>query len=156
MDTVTYPDPRIDALLRERFTGFKLNLAEKNPDFREAAGGSPVTWAPTFRFTDAKGREVRRTLGWLGPADFAAELHLALGHGHLARGRFDDARTVFEEVAGGESRLAAEGGYLAGVAVFLGGKRDMAALKKRWDRLRAEHPGHDWAERASVIEDWKG
>jgi len=155
MDTVTYPDPAVDAALAEHFVGFKLCLLDKHPDFREATGSNPVPWAPTFRFTDGKGRETRRTVGWLGPADFVAELALARGQAAMTRGRFDDALALLEGVD--DAAMAApEARYYEGVAAFLRGKRDMAALKERWVRLRERHPHSDWANKAEVIEDWNG
>ncbi|MDH3591080.1 MAG: hypothetical protein OER88_04340, partial [Planctomycetota bacterium] len=113
-------------------------------------------WAPTFRYTDAKGREIRRAVGWYNPTDFVAELAIARAHYELGRWRFDQALELFESVAGGETRAASEAGYYAGVALFIQGKRDMAALKERWNRLRAESPESDWAQKASVVEDWTG
>jgi len=111
--------------------------------------------APTFRFTDGKGRETRRTVGWLGPADFGAELALARGQAAMTRGRFDDALALLEGVD--DAAMAApEARYYEGVAAFLRGKRDMAALKERWVRLRERHPHSDWANKAEVIEDWNG
>ncbi len=155
MDTVTYPDATVDAELAKNLVGFKMSLVEKHPDFRDATGGIPVPWAPTFRFTDGKGRETRRTIGWLGPADFVAELQLARAQAAMTRGRFDDALELLE----GTERTAMsspEAMYYEGVAVFLRGRRDMAALKERWVRLREQHPQSDWAKKAEVIEDWNG
>ncbi len=153
MGAVTYPDSAVDAFLDESFVGLKINVAERHPDFKEAAGGAMVPWAPLFRTTDAKGREMRRTVGWLSPGDFVCEMRIARGLGQISRGRFDLALGDFEEVARGRTTLAPEAGYLAGVAAFLGGKRDMELLRDHWNRLRRAHPGSDWANRAAVIDD---
>ena len=150
MDTVVYPDARVQAALEADFAGFKLCLTERHPDFKESILGRPVGWAPTFLFTDGKGREVRRSVGWRSTDDFLGELAVVRGRWDLLRARFDDALEVLESVRG---RLAPEAGYWAGVTLFLRGKRDMGALKDRWNRLRAEHPGHDWSEKASVVDD---
>lgn len=147
MGTVVYPDPRVDAHLAGHFVGFKLSLLEKHPDFREATLGQPIGWAPTFLFTDGKGREVRRTVGWLGADAFLGELDVARGQHALSRGKFDDALELLEGAG------TPEAGYYAGVAVFLKGKRDMAGLKERWNRLRAEHPHSEWACKAEVVDD---
>jgi hypothetical protein len=155
MDTVTYPDPGVDAELAAHFEGISISLLDKHPDFKEAAGGTAIPWAPTFRFTDAKGREVHRLIGWLDPRNFIAELRFVRGLAHLGRWRFDEALTLFEGVAEDHrpAQAAPAAGYYAGVVRFLRGKRDMAALKERWNRLRAEHPDSDWAKRAEVIDD---
>ncbi|NJN14400.1 MAG: hypothetical protein HC813_01795 [Planctomycetes bacterium] len=150
---MTHPDPAVDAALSGSFVGLKINLAERHPDFKEAAGGSTVPWAPTFRYSDPKGREIRRTVGWFDVGDYLAELGMARGLGEIGRGRFAEALTELDAIAAGESRFAPEAAYYGGVAAFLGGKRDMALLKERWNRLRADRPGHEWAQRAAVVED---
>ena len=158
MDAVTYPDPEVDAALQADFVGFKLCLTERHKDFKEAACGAAVPWAPTFLFTDGKGREVRRSVGWLAPQDFLAELRLARAQFHLTRGRFDEALAGLEEISSDYrgTQAAPEAGYYAGVALFLKGKRDMTALKERWTKLRDQHPKSDWASKASVADDWNG
>jgi len=153
MGAVTYPDAAVEAVLVENFVGLKINVAERHPDFKEAAGGAMVPWAPLFRTTDAKGREVRRTVGWLAPGDFVCDLRIAMGLGQISRARFDLALRDFEWVAGARSPLAAEAGYYAGVAAFLGGKRDMELLRDHWNRLRRTHPTSAWAKKAAVIDD---
>lgn len=155
MGTVVYPDPEVDSYLAANFVGLKISLLEKHPDFKEAIGGQPVPWAPTMRFTDGKGREVRRSVGWLDRQDFLAELKMAQGQHHLTRWRVDEALETFEaiETEHASARAAPEAGYYAGVALFMKGKRDMAALKSRWNRLREQHPNSDWAYKASVVDD---
>ena len=149
MDTVVYPDERVDRYLSESLVGFKLCLTERHPDFKEAALGQPVPWAPTFLFTDGKGRAVRRSVGWLSTDGFLDEIKIAQGSAHLQRGRFDDALELLESVAG----TSPEAGYYAGVALFLKGNRDMDSLKQRWNTLRTDHPASDWANKASVVDD---
>ncbi|MHC4938498.1 MAG: hypothetical protein ACYTHK_05980 [Planctomycetota bacterium] len=150
MGAVTYPDATVDAYLSEHFIGFKLSLLEKHPDFKEAIHGRAVLWAPTFLFTDGKGREVRRTVGWLGPKDFVAELKIARAQHLLTRGKFDEALALLAEGANAEAL------YYEGVAVFLKGKRDMVALGEKWNALLERFPGSEWAKKASVVEDWDG
>jgi hypothetical protein len=152
MGAVVYPDPRVDRHLGEHFAGFRLSLLEKHPDFKEATLGRPVSWAPTFLFSDGP-REVRRSVGWLAADDFLGELDLARGQHQLLRGRFDDALAILEAVAASRAQAAPEAGYFAGVAIFLEGRRDMAGLKERWNRLRAAHPSSDWARKAEVVDD---
>lgn len=150
MEAVTLPDEEVDAYLDEHFVGFKLCLLDRHPDFKEAVGGQPVPWAPTFLFTDGKGRPARRSVGWLDPVDFGAELRLARAQYLLTRGRFDESLALLEE-AGSPEAL-----YYIGVVRFLKGKRDMIALGESWNALRDAFPASEWAEKASVIEDWDG
>ncbi|MEM8885868.1 MAG: hypothetical protein AAGD14_17520 [Planctomycetota bacterium] len=150
MGAVTFPDSKVDAELNEHFVGFKLGLLDRHPDFKEAIHGQAVPWAPTFLFTDGKGREVRRTVGWFAPDEFVAELRMARGLHAMTRGRFDDALALFEQAG------TPEAAYYEGVAVFLKGQRDMIALGEKWNALRERYPESEWAQRAAVIEDWDG
>ncbi|MHC4848494.1 MAG: hypothetical protein ACYTEG_08575 [Planctomycetota bacterium] len=150
MGAVTYPDAAVDAYLNEHFVGFKLSLLDRHPDFKEAINGQAVAWAPTFLFTDGKGREVRRTVGWLSPTGFLAELRIARAQYLLTRGKFDEALVLLAEAGNAEAL------YYEGVAVFLKGKRDMAALGEKWNALVERFPDSEWASKASVVEDWDG
>lgn len=158
MDTVTYPDPEVAAELGGAFAGFKASLMERHPDFVEASGGAPVPWAPTFVYSDARGRQVRRSLGWLPPADFLAELRTARGIWAITRRKGEEA----EELLGGvvaerpEAPAAPEAAYWLGVARFLAGRRDIQALADAWNDLRRRFPDSEWALKAEVIDDWTG
>ena len=150
MGAVTYPHETVDAYLQAHFVGFKMSLLDRHPDFKDAINGQAVPWAPTFLFTDGKGREARRSVGWRGPAEFVAELQLARAQFLLTRGKYDESLALLAEAGSPEAM------YYEGVAVFLQGKRDMAGLGEKWNALRARFPDSDWAEKASVIEDWDG
>lgn len=155
MGTVTYPDQRVQEVLSEHFSCFKLNLLDKHPDYREAAGSGKVIFAPTFLFTDAKGREIRRYLGWLPPESFLGELGFVLGMHRFNQARFLEARDTFQQTLDHhpEADVAAETLYWLGIAAFLGGKKDSAALATAWNEVRARFPESTWATRASVIDD---
>ena len=150
MGAVTLPDPTVNAELTDHFVGFKLCLLDRHPDFKDAVGAQAVPWAPTFLYTDGKGREIRRTVGWMSPEDFVADLRLARAQHRLSRGKIDEALELL--AAAGN----AEAAYYEGVAVFLKGKRDMVALGEKWNLLREKFPTSDWAAKAEVIEDWDG
>ena len=158
MDAVTYPHPEVATELSERFACFKASLMERHPDFVEASGGSPVPWAPTFVFTDARGRVARRSVGWLPPADFVAELRTARGIWAITRRRSEEAGELLGGVVADHptAPAAPEAAYWLGVARFLGGKRDIQALADAWNDLRRRFPDSEWAGKAEVIDDWKG
>ena len=143
MDTVTYPDDAVSTLLADHFESLKIDMLARHPDFRDACGGQKVIWAPALIFADAKGRELRRYIGWLPPASFRAELRFVLATARFQANDFagarDDFAAVFDEDPSGE--IAPEALYWTGIAGFLAGKRDMAALKDAWERLRARLPG---------------
>lgn len=158
MDTVTYPHPEVVAELAANFVCFKANLMERHPDFVEASGGTPVPWAPTLVYSDGRGRIHRRSVGWLPPEDFVADLRTARGLYAITRRRADTAEELLVGVVEEQPQAPAapEAAYWLGVGRFLGGKRDIQALADSWRELRRRFPDSDWALKAEVIEDWKG
>ncbi len=155
MDTVTYPDPQVADTLANGFSPLKINLFDRHPDFKEASAGARIPWAPALIFSDASGRELRRFIGWLPPQSFLAELLLVQGIHGVGQGQFDEATQSLTriETEFSESEVAAEGLYWQGIARFLAGSKDMAALQGCWQRLVETHPGSRFATHASVIED---
>ena len=65
MDAVTYPHDAVIDAIKQGFAPYKINMLERHPDFKEACAGGRVMWGPTFVIADARGREVRRWVGWL-------------------------------------------------------------------------------------------
>lgn len=157
MDAVTYPNADVTQDLTDHFTCFKLNMLDRHPDFKEASGTTKVTWAPTLIFADAKRRELRRYVGWLPAESFRAELAFVRGQHAMNHAEFGPAAERFQSIADDfpEAEIAPEALYWHGIAAFLQGQRDMAALAASWKRLARDYPGHRWATHASVIEDAK-
>ncbi|MFN0060714.1 MAG: hypothetical protein ACKVX7_19845 [Planctomycetota bacterium] len=155
MDTVTYPDPQVARFLSERFVCFKLNVFEKHPDFKEAAGNNKFPWNPAFVFSDARRREFRKFIGWLPAQSFLAELRLVVGLSDVHQGRFAEAEATFAGIGAdhGKSEVAPEALYWHGISAFLARKRDMSALRASWVELLRRYPGTRFATHASVIED---
>ena len=155
MGTVTYPDANVANKINEEFVALQINLLDKHPDFKEASGAGRVIFAPTFLFTDAKGREIRRYLGWLPPESFLGELEFVRGMHAFNTGQFLPARDHFAAVLDkhGDADVAAESLYWQGIAGFLGGNRDGEALAAAWNGVRERFPDSTWATRAAPIED---
>ena len=155
MGAVTYPDNDVQQYLSDHFTTLKINLLERHPDHKEASGTGKVIFAPTFVFTDGKGREIRRYLGWLPATSFLAELRFARAQHDFNRGQFLPARDLYAEIMNdfADADVAAEATYWHGIAAFLGGNKDGAALKKSWLQVRERYPSSTWATRAEPIDD---
>ncbi|MEM7263554.1 MAG: hypothetical protein AAF488_16320 [Planctomycetota bacterium] len=155
MDTVTYPNDEVSAFISERFEPLKIDMLAKHPDFRDACAGQKVIWAPALIFADAKGRELRRYIGWLPPESFLLDLRFVLATWQFQQidfaGARDEYRAVFDAATDGP--LAAEALYWVGIAGFLAGKRDMGALREAWEKLVRDYPDTRWATHALVIED---
>ena len=117
------------------------------------AGGKRLR--PTLVVADARGSEVRRWVGWLPPKDFVAELAFCRALADFNRGKFAEAAQAFGELVEREtgSAIHPEALYWHGIAGFMAGPKDWAALKAAWGRLAADYPGHRFGTHASVIED---
>lgn len=154
MDTVTYPDAAVAADLRASFVGLKIDLAARHPDLRTASRGQRVFFAPTLVVSE-KDREARRWTGWLPPADFRADLLMARASAAMQRGDFGNAGAVLDQLLGSfaQSPAKPEALYVRGMAGFLGGNKDFAALKAAWETLAREHPESRFGIHARVIED---
>ena len=155
MDTVTYPDANVQSDLVDSFVGLKIDQLARHPDYKAASLGQRVIWAPTFVFSDARGREIRRFVGWLPPENFRAELEFVRAYALYQNGDFPAAAALFDEVEQNypQSPVAPECLYWGGTAAFLAGKKDWAALKQRWGRVAKDHPQTRFGMHASVIED---
>ena len=155
MDTVTYPDPAVTEAVNTHFAPLTINLFDRHPDFKEASAGARIPWAPTLVFSDAKGRELRRYVGWLPPESFLAELTLVRGIAGVGQGQFESAAEILAPLDAeyADKEVAAEGLYWLGIARFLAGSKDMEALRGCWEKLVEKHPGSRFATHASVIKD---
>ncbi len=154
MDAVTYPQSSVVAALQD-FALFKVNMMERHPDFKEACAGGRVMWGPTFIVADAKGREVRRWVGWLPPESYVAELSFCKALSEYNHGKFAEALAGFTALVDGAkgTEIHPEALYWQGIAGFMAGRQDWDALKASWQRLADEYEGNRFATHASVIED---
>ena len=157
MGAVTYPNSQVQQLVRDHFVAVKFNVAEPTPDFTEILRAARPLWGPTFVLLDASKAELRRSVGYMPPADFLAELTLTLGLWHLLHARPAEAFERFQSVARGQpaSKFAPEALFWTGCAAY---RRDgatkeekLAALSPWWIEVMERFPESTWADRASPI-----
>lgn len=157
MGAVTYPNLQVQQLIRDHFVAVKFNVAEPTPDFTEILRAARPLWGPTFVFLDASKAELRRSVGYVPPADFLDELTLTLGLWHLLHARPADAFERFQPVARRQpaGKLAPEATFWTGCAAY---RRDgttkeekLAALSPWWLEVIERFPESTWADRASAI-----
>ena len=155
MDAVTYPDQTVVSAIEQGFAPFKINMIERHPDFKEACAGGRVLWGPTLVVADARGSEVRRWVGWLPPKSFVAELAFCRAQADYNHGRFAEALAGFDAIVERDAgtEIHPEALYWQGVAGFMAGPKDWAALRRSWTRLAEEFPGNRFGTHASVIAD---
>jgi hypothetical protein len=155
MDAVTYPDAAVVAAIDESFSPFKINMLERHPDYKEASAGGRVMWGPTLIVSDARGSQVRRWVGWLPPRSFVAELAFCCALAEFNRGKFAEALAGFDSLVEQaiETEIHPEAMYWQGVAGFMAGPKDWAALRRSWKRVAEQYPENRFGTHASVIED---
>lgn len=150
MDTVTYPDARVQDFIAGNFTAIKVNIREPQPEMRDVIRAAKPVWAPMFLFLDPRKIELRKYVGWLPPDEFLAELTFVLGMQDILRQRIDQAYTRFRAAADEtpEAGIAAEALFWAGAAAYKRGGQP--ALRPVWDELVARYPQSTWARRTDV------
>lgn len=74
MEEGTYPDPRVVSEMRD-FIAIKVDT-QKRIDIESKYG---ISYYPTVVFLDAKGKEVSRHIGYLGPEEMVGEIKQSRG-----------------------------------------------------------------------------
>jgi hypothetical protein len=153
MDARTYPSGETAALIGREFVPVKFNVQAPRGEFRDLLRMAKPLFTPLLLFLDAGGTELRRTTGYLPPAELEGELRLVLGLADLLHARYAEAHARFREVAErlGGTHAAPEALYWAGVAGYRLEGRGLEGLTPQWAELQARYPGSTWALRASCL-----
>lgn len=153
MGAVTYPDPHVASFVNQHLIAFQVNTEQTTAETRELIRAYRLLWEPGLVILDPRGSELRRMVGYLGPADLLAELRLALGLVALNRRRNTQALAHFQAAADGEPlpHTAPEALYWSGIAAYRIAGNDLDVLEERWDVLRRRHPASTWWRRADVF-----
>lgn len=152
MGAVTYPHEDVVRFVTGRFTPVAFDMADRSPETRDVLRRYRLLWSPGYVVLDHEGTELRRFLGYQPPADWMAELTLALGKTYLLHRQIDEAYEAFRAVGDGNSPVAAEGVYWAGVAAYRREKAGLEVLERYWEELRERFPGSRWWTHADVFE----
>jgi hypothetical protein len=153
MDAVTYSRSEVQVLLEREFTAVKFNVKEPRAEFRDLLRMAKPLFSPLLLYLDWSGTELRRTTGYLPPAEFVGELGLVLGLADLLHARYAEAYTRFRAVAewSAQTHAAPEALYWAGVAGYRRDARGLEGLTPEWAELGVRYPGSTWALRASCL-----
>jgi len=157
MGAVTYPNQQVQQLIHDHFVAVKFNVAEPTPDFTEILRASRPLWGPTFVFLDASKAELRRSVGYVPPADFLTELTLVLGLWDVLHAQPVEAFEHFHSVARSQpaGKFTPEALFWTGCAAYRregpGKEEKLAALRPWWLEVMERFPESTWADRASAI-----
>ncbi|GAB4273939.1 MAG: hypothetical protein Kow0092_29260 [Deferrisomatales bacterium] len=144
MDAVTYPQPAVGEFVSTRLVPVRVPH-----DAQPWASRFRVQWTPTLVTLGPEGEEHHRTVGFLPPEELVASLSLAIAKCHFDAQRFGEALEVLDRLLREhpETKAVPEAIYYRGVAAFKH-TNDPAALRAAYDRLAADHPSSEWAQRA--------
>lgn len=149
MGAVTYPNPEVERFIEEHFIPVQFNVVEQ-PEIMEQLNAS---WTPTLIVQDARGREHRRSQGYLDPARFLGEMSLAWLKDAIDRKDFATAHNRAHEVMDrtkGDAAREPEALYWHSVAAYKKNE-DPQHLMDGWNRLLDQFPDSEWAKRAEFI-----
>ena len=110
-------------------------------------------WTPTLMLLAPDGSVYSEWNGYLPPALFLAQLLLGLGKAALKQDRFEQAGTLFDEVASNHpgTDAAAEALYWTAVSRYKG-SHEASDLIGGWEKLRSQYPASTWRTRQSFAE----
>jgi Thioredoxin-like domain len=148
MDTITYPEYGVQEFVRDHFTPVRLDVHHA----AEAVRRYNQIWTPTLLVLNEEGVEVHRTVGYLPPEEFRAELSLGLGKYHLVRGAMQNAIVHLRETVTHfpETWAAPEAQYWLGVSRFRM-EGEPQGLTAEWNVLLERWSESRWARSASFI-----
>ena len=143
MGAVTYPDDKVAAFIANNMV--PLQVKADHP----LAGEFKVTWTPTICVLDFYGKEHHRTVGFFPPEEFIPNLMLGMGKVDFDDNQFNDAILHFDTILREHrnSGAAPEAVYLRGVSRYKA-SHDAAPLKEAYEKLKADYPQSEWAQRA--------
>jgi hypothetical protein len=149
MGAVTYPDPKVESFIREHFIPVQFNVVEQ-PQVMEQFN---TPWTPTLIVQDAKGKEHRRSQGYLDPQRFLAEMSLGWLKDAIDRQDYAAAQQRIPEVTQltkGDPQREPEALYWASVANYKA-SNDAQKLVSGWNRLMDDHEDSEWAKKVSFL-----
>jgi len=151
MSAVTYSDERVQAFL-DGWAKARLHCEWEDPTPEMRRFG--IVWTPTFIVLDPDGAEHHRTVGFLSPEEFIAQLNLGKAKIEFDHERFEPAGELLRRVIEDCPRcpVAPEASYFLGVSKYKE-THDAHKLRETWERLSRDYPGSEWAHKAEPFRD---
>jgi len=145
MDAVTYPNKDVADFINEELIPLRVRF-----DAVPLAKDFTVKWTPTIIMLDTKGKEHRRTVGFVPAEEMIPLLELGMAKTCFDLDDQDQAVVYCDQIirAYPQSHSAPESVYLRGVSLFLG-THDAGNLKQLHEKLRNEYPQSAWVQRSS-------
>lgn len=144
MDAVTYPKEDVVRFVNNYLIPLRINVVNGPipKDYHHI-------WTPTVAVLNPTGKEVQRSVGFLGPDEFIVKMQLGIAKVRLDTGEYDTAmiplKSLMETFP--TSNSIPEAIYFSGVAAYKKSD-DPSKLKEAYKRLLKEYPDNIWTERA--------
>ena len=149
MDAATYPIKEVQDSIAQHAVAVRINTADADDAAKAAMRQLRLVWTPLLVWFDHHGVELRRSVGYVEPASFQAEMALADGQAKLFHAEYQAAETAFLSVVERWPKLAqaAEAQFWSGVAALRAGDRDR--FLANWRVLKQTYGDTIWWEKAS-------
>ncbi len=144
MDAVTYPDPNVIDFISSNMIALRVPT-----DNKRLAIKFNITWTPTLVIFDSRGREHRRTVGFLPPEELIPSLLLGIAQSHFELERFAESLKYLDHLLMDypDSKVAPEAIYLKGACSYKD-THNPGLLKEAYKELSAVFPQSEWTQRA--------
>jgi thioredoxin-related protein len=151
MEHRTFSDDRVIAYLGSHFEAVHFDVLHQ-PDYLTQFN---AVWTPTLIFQSAYGGEFRRSVGFLNPDKFLAELALVRIQQAMSVEGYESAHVLAHEalkMAEGDEPRHAEALYWHAVTAYKASE-DQNLLIAGWQDLRKRYPKSDWAARVDFVDE---
>lgn len=143
---MTYPQTFVKSAIEEICVPVQVNntLEESKP----IVARFHHVWTPDLRVLNEDQDELYRWNGYLPPAEFAAQVLVAVAHARMRMRQFEQAESLFADVLRRfpTSFAAPEAQYFAGVTSYRK-TGDAKGLLQGWHELEKRFPNSEWTEK---------
>lgn len=145
MDEVTFAAAEVVAFVHEHLIPLRIDI-EKKSSYDEYT----TIWSPTLLVLDFQGHEIQRTVGFLLPDDFMAQMHLGIAKVLYSAGEHPAAGVHLKRLISRfpDNCVVPEAIYFTGVNLYRQND-DPLRLKAAYERLLDDYPDSCWTRRAS-------
>jgi hypothetical protein len=144
MDAVTYPDDKVAEFINANLIPLRVKS-----DSMPLSKDFNIQWTPTLITLDQDGKEHYRTVGFLPPSELISSLLLGIAKVYFETAQFNTCLEALAKLISEypKSKAAPEAVFLRGVAGYKS-THDPKPLKAAYEKLQADYPGSEWADRA--------
>lgn len=147
---MTYSNEEVIKYVSENFVPWRVFYLQQ----QNLATRFRIDWTPCVIILDSKGEEHHRSIGFMSPSEFMAQLSLGCARIAFHEKNYNQATELFDKLVQGfpKTSVAPEAVWYGGLSHFLA-SGDAAVLKSASIKLQEKYPQSIWCEKASA---WGG